>query len=178
MRKAPIKNKERICLIGFMGSGKSTCGKALAQALDYTYIDTDQIIEAQEGMKIAELFAQKGEAYFRAQETKCIKELASKSNIVVATGGGLPITEGNMTFIKAHFFSVYLKASYTLIADRVSLNQDRPLVNNASRRSLLISIADRYSVRKPIYEQADYQLNSKLAVSTLVAKLSTMLSAI
>ncbi|MCC6726394.1 MAG: shikimate kinase, partial [Saprospiraceae bacterium] len=80
----------RFFLIGFMGVGKSFLGKALAERLGLPFVDLDEIIEEQEGMSISSIFSSKGEAYFRVVEASCLRNLASKDNLVIATGGGAP----------------------------------------------------------------------------------------
>ena len=85
------KDKERICIIGMPGSGKSTIGKQLSEKLKYSFFDTDEEIEKQEKIKIKDIFLKKGENYFRSVETAVFSKLINKNKIIISTGGGLVI---------------------------------------------------------------------------------------
>ena len=104
------KRGDNIVLIGYMGAGKTTVGKALAKKLGYEFIDTDLYIEAQEGMTIPDIFEKKGEAYFRALETDVIRKLREKTHCVIATGGGLPLRKENSDLLKEVGTVYYLMA--------------------------------------------------------------------
>jgi shikimate kinase len=137
----------RIALIGFMGSGKSTTGKLLAERLGYRFIDLDDRVEERAGMKIADIFAQSGEAYFRSLETKCLADLASSSGIVLAAGGGAPLQEANRAFFGGKTSTFYLHVSLATALERaVSAAGARPLLmqDPAAVRAL-------YESRLPVY---------------------------
>ena len=114
------KNSKRIALLGFMGSGKTTIGKLLSDKLGYKFADTDIIIEQSVGLKTAEIFKQKGEAYFRKVETQILNELCQESSLVIATGGGIPTVTKNRLCIRKSCFSVYLKISPGEVLDRLT----------------------------------------------------------
>lgn len=146
-----INKNKNIILIGYMGSGKSTVGKKAARALEYTFLDTDALIEEAEGMAISELFEKKGEAYFREQETETIRRLlqAPKGNII-ATGGGLPMREGNAELLKKLGTVVYLKAETKTLMARLSGDTTRPLLKEGDLRT---KIDTMLQVRGPVYER-------------------------
>lgn len=146
------KNKNiNIILIGYMGCGKSTVGKKAARALEYTFLDTDTLIEETEGMAVSELFAQKGEAYFREKEMETVCNLlkAPKGNII-ATGGGLPMKEGNSTLLKKLGTVIYLKAETDTLLKRLSGDTSRPLLKEGDLRT---KIDTMLMVRGPVYEK-------------------------
>ena len=91
---------KNIYLVGFMGSGKSTVGKILAEKLNMNFVDTDKLIEEKEGMKIKDIFEQKGESYFRELERKQIEAVVKQEGLVVSTGGGLGANLDNMNLMK------------------------------------------------------------------------------
>ena len=123
------QKKKNIILIGFMGAGKTTVGVELAKLKKMNFIDTDSYIEAKEGMKISDIFEEKGEEYFRTLENRTIKELKEHyHNTVFSTGGGLPVREENAKLLKELGQVVYLKASGDTIYDRIKDSNNRPLL--------------------------------------------------
>ena len=149
MKRNETKN---IILIGYMGYGKSTVGKKAAKALEYNFLDTDALIEETEKMTISRLFEEKGEAYFREQETKTIRRLLKepKGNII-ATGGGLPMTTGNAELLKELGTVIYLKADTETLVKRLRGDTTRPLLKEGDLRT---KIDTMLSVRGPVYEAA------------------------
>jgi len=144
------KNRN-IILIGYMGCGKSTVGRKAARAVEYTFLDTDTLIEEEEGMTITKLFEEKGEAYFREKETQTICRLLEepKGNII-ATGGGLPMKEGNAALLKKLGTVIYLKAETDTLVMRLSGNDaNRPLLQNGDLRE---KIETMLAIRGPVYE--------------------------
>ena len=140
-----------IILIGYMGSGKSTIGKEAAKLFNMEFLDTDALIEEQEGMTISELFAQKGEAYFRKKETEILQSLKQDSRtMVLATGGGLPMKEENQVLLKELGIVVYLKASIDTLVERLKGDTTRPLLKEGDLRK---KIETMLMVRNPVYEK-------------------------
>lgn len=140
-----------IILIGFMGSGKSSVGRLVAKKLGCIFRDTDQLVVRKTGMEIAELFAKKGEAFFRLEEMAALRSLADESYCVVATGGGIVTVEENRKLLGELGFVVFLKANEETIFERVSRNQKRPLLHTADPRKTL---HDLLETRLPFYESA------------------------
>ena len=145
-----IIDMEHIILIGFMGSGKSTVGFRLSYKLKKCLIDTDKLIEELEGMSISEMFAVKGEAYFRQKETECLNRLFYElGSRVISLGGGTPVREENRDIIKRLGKVVYLQASPDTIYERVKHDTSRPLLQCEDPKG---RIKELLAVRNPIYE--------------------------
>tara|TARA_B100001057_G_scaffold392106_1_gene400565 strand:+ start:590 stop:1099 length:510 start_codon:yes stop_codon:yes gene_type:complete len=116
-----------IFLIGFMGAGKSTIGLELSKKLSFNLVDTDKSIERSQGMKITEIFSKKGEDFFRELETKELKLLSSENNLIVSTGGGIILKDSNREILN-NVFSIYLKADFDIIFERIKEDETRPLL--------------------------------------------------
>ena len=112
-----------------MGSGKTTIGKILAKYLDMKFIDTDKMISAQEKKSIPEIFAEKGEQYFRQLEREIVLHESMNNNIVISTGGGVIIDNENIKNLKETSFVVYLDCTIECIYNRVKNSKSRPLLN-------------------------------------------------
>ena len=111
----------KLVLVGYMASGKSSVGKVLADSLECNFIDLDDYIETKEQQTITEIFAQKGEIYFRLKEIVYLKEiLDSKDSLVLSVGGGTPCYGENMDAINNTSTSIYLKASISTLLKRLS----------------------------------------------------------
>ncbi len=118
-----------IILIGFMGCGKSTIGVKLSYRLRRPVLDTDKLIEKEEGRTISEIFETDGEEYFRNMETECIKKLIlTVHNQIISVGGGLPMREVNHVLLKELGMVVYLRARAETIYERVKHDKSRPLL--------------------------------------------------
>lgn len=112
-----------------MGSGKTVTGKALAESLDYAFVDLDAEIQKTEGRSISDIFAQSGEPYFRDVEFSVLERFSKQSSQVVATGGGIVLRPGNVECMKKSGKVVLLKASAECLWQRVRYSKDRPLLN-------------------------------------------------
>lgn len=159
-----------IILIGYMGAGKTTVGKLLARQQDLAFYDTDAMIEAHEGRRISDIFADEGEECFRNMETSLIKELIEKklSDAVLSVGGGLPVREENRRLLKELGIVIYLTASRETIIERVSGSEDRPLLQG---ENLSEKIERMLSVRGPLYEEAaDILVNTDQKTSDELVK--------
>lgn len=142
--------KSNIILIGYMGCGKSTVGRKTANILSMPFLDTDQWIEEKEGITISELFATKGEAYFRELETECLKELLKNVNLptIISVGGGLPVREENQRLLKQLGQVIYLKAAPDTIYERLKGDSTRPLLQTENPlqkiRDMLFDREEKY----------------------------------
>jgi shikimate kinase len=149
--------KDQIWLIGFMGTGKSRILRPLATALDWRAVEIDTLITERAGESIPEIFARGGEAAFRVIESEAIAETAQLPNIVVATGGGSVLAEGNRAAMKDRGFIVCLEARPDTILSRVSVSgdrvSDRPLLGGPDPLSRIVELK---SQRQPLYSQADF----------------------
>ncbi|MBR6642338.1 MAG: shikimate kinase [Lachnospiraceae bacterium] len=145
-----IDKNRNIILIGYMGSGKSTVGYKAAKAMEYSFLDTDCLIENEEEMTISKLFEEKGEAYFRKKETETIRKLLEKpKGMIIATGGGLPMKEENAALLKELGTVIYLKAETDTLFHRLSGDNARPLLKNGDLRE---KIETMLAIRGPVYE--------------------------
>lgn len=142
--------KSNIALIGFMGSGKSTVGRQLAKALDMKFIDIDKMIAMKEKKSIAEIFAEKGERYFRDVERQIIEEESRENNIVIATGGGAIVDNENLKNLKRTSYVVYLDATVECIYERIKYSRHRPLI--AEAEDVLGKIKELYEKRLYLYK--------------------------
>lgn len=145
------QSRENIILTGFMGSGKTTTGLALAEQYGYTFLDTDKYIEEKQGCTIAELFEKHGEAYFRQLETDALKELnATLTHAVLSTGGGLPLKEENAAELSKLGTVVYLKITPEEVLKRLSGDSSRPLLAGGNPEQ---NVRTLLAYREPLYEK-------------------------
>jgi shikimate kinase len=145
-----------IYIIGFMGSGKSTTGKRLAESMGWSFIDLDRKIEEIAGKTIPEIFETEGEAKFRITEAEALKSLYSSKQTVISTGGGAPCYGDNMDFMLASGVTVYLKLTPGQLTERLlSSSTDRPLIKNIPDKELQGFIEEKLSFREAWYARAD-----------------------
>jgi shikimate kinase len=142
-------------LIGMMGSGKTTLGRLLAQALECPFLDTDEMVELREGRTIEEIFREEGEAYFRELETMCLLEVSRGQGAVIALGGGAILREENRRLIRTTGRSIYLKVKPETILARLPEHPARPLVTAVEAHERLALLRRLLAVREPYYLQAD-----------------------
>jgi shikimate kinase len=148
-----------LALIGFMGTGKTSVGRLVAESLRFEYVDTDEMIQSGTGRIVSDIFKTDGEAAFRALEEKTVAELASRVKTVIATGGGLPTNLNNFTSLKKHALIVCLWASPEKIWERVKNQSHRPLLHDENPQA---KIRELLAAREPFYKQADVLLNTEL----------------
>ena len=147
---------KNIVLCGFMGCGKSTIRKALAEKLNMEFIDTDITIEENEDMKISEIFEKFGEKHFRALETKLIEKLSKEEGRIIALGGGLAANPDNHCFLKKCGKIIFLNCEIEETLRRIMGDKSRPLTALGKE-----DIIKRYNSRLPIYKSiADITVNS------------------
>jgi shikimate kinase len=140
----------KIYVIGFMGAGKTTIGRELARRLEIPFFDLDEMVEAAAGMSIKEIFAEKGEPYFRKRERDLLSSTQYLEHAVVATGGGTFTFEDNIQFIKGEGLSVYLSAPFTVLRNRISDKAaERPLFRDD------LATLELYQYRLKYYRMAD-----------------------
>jgi shikimate kinase len=148
-----------IALIGFMGTGKTSVGRLVAEQLHFHYLDTDEMIQAATGKTVADIFSMCGEPAFRALEERAVGELAEKIQTVISCGGGLPIAPPNLASLKTHALVVCLWASPAKIWERVKNQTHRPLLHDPDPQK---KIRELLAMREPFYKQADILLNTEL----------------
>ncbi len=161
-----------ISLIGFMGTGKSTVGEELAERLDYTLVDLDQEIVKREGREISEIFATDGEEYFRDLEAKVTAEVAQRDNQIISTGGGVVLRDENTRNLKEKGVVVLLKATPKEILERITDDNQRPLLQVADP---LAKIKEMLAARSDKYNCTFYQIDtSNLSIVEVVTEIITI----
>ena len=148
-------------LIGFMGSGKSSLGRAVAAGLERPFADLDSLIEAEAGCTISELFASRGEPFFRELEASVLRKAvaAAVPGSLLAAGGGAPCFHQNMDFLLAHSHTLYLQVSPRELSRRLlPARQHRPLLAGLSEEQLLAWVENRLRDRQAFYQQAAFTL--------------------
>ncbi len=142
-----------------MGTGKTSVGRLVADLLHFDYLDTDETIQTHTGRIIADIFKTDGEPAFRALEREVVRELATRTQTVISTGGGLPTNPDNLASLKSHALVACLWASPEKIWDRVRHQSHRPLLHGENPQA---KIRELLAVREPFYKQADVLLNTDL----------------
>jgi len=155
-----------LALIGFMGTGKTSVGRLAAEQLNFEFLDTDELIQERTGRTIPDIFANEGESAFRALEQQLVRELAARTNTLIATSGGLPTNPDNLASLKRHALVVCLWASADKIWERVSHQGNRPLLNDPDPQA---KIKELLAIRDPFYKQADVLVNTDLRTMREVA---------
>ncbi len=140
--------KENIILVGLMGAGKTSVGKALARLLGKTFVDSDHEIERVTGVKIPLIFEIEGESGFRARESKMLAELVQHHNVVLATGGGAVLSQENRNLLAANGTVVYLRAPVRSLIKRTRRDRNRPLLQVPDPAAKLTAL---YEQRDPLY---------------------------
>ena len=148
----------RIFITGFMGAGKSYLGKELAKLLGFSFVDLDELVEARMAMPVTEIFRQFGEPAFRQLEAECLRNLADKEQLVVATGGGAPCFFENMQWMNENGITVYFYAPTQLLAQRLSPEKaNRPLLASLSDANFEAFVEAKLVERTPFYELSHLQ---------------------
>lgn len=169
-------NQNLIILIGMMGAGKTTIGRALAKELDIEFLDLDHEIVRRCGVAIPTIFDIEGEAGFRRRETAVLTEVLQQKHLVLATGGGAVMKEENRALLQKGFI-IYLKADLEELFMRVSKDTNRPLLQTENPKQRLQQLLE---LRHPIYAQlADITVETGSgAIAGTVKKLKQALKAI
>lgn len=145
------QTRGNIILIGFMGSGKSSVGRLVASKLGHKFVDTDRLVTNTTGSTIADLFEKKGESYFRDRETEALRSLQGRSNLVVATGGGIITRKENIPLLQELGFVVWLQTNQEVLFERVSRTRKRPLLMTDNPRETISKLLVQ---RTPLYVAA------------------------
>lgn len=153
----------RIILIGYMGSGKTTLGKALSKDLGLPFFDLDWYIENRFCRTVSQLFAERGEDGFRQLERAMLHEVAEFENVVIAAGGGTPCFFDNIDYMNRQAQTVYLKTTPEVLFKHLHMGkQKRPLLSGKTDEEMRAYIAESLAHRAPFYEKANYILNTEL----------------
>ena len=166
-------NRRNIILCGFMATGKSTVGKQLASALGYDFLDMDEMITAEAGMPIPQIFATQGEPAFRAMEARMVDLVASRRGCVVATGGGTITNPRNLEILKRCGVVITLSADPQTILSRVGTGDDRPMLWGGNK---LEKIGALLAQRAEAYSKADLIVDASPPVDQVVKNILTSLA--
>ena len=168
--------QRNVFLVGLMGAGKTTVGKALARQLGWPFIDSDQEIVARTGVSVATVFEIEGESGFRRREAEAIAELAGRESIVLATGGGAVLDPASRTRLVAHGWVIYLDVAPNKLYERLRHDRSRPLLQVADPLKRLNAL---YGQRNPLYREiADKiidgnTMDAKMIVRELMQEVGT-----
>lgn len=173
--ETPLPPITRVVLIGFRGSGKTTIGKEISRMLNWVYISTDELIEAETGCSISEFVEKEGWPAFRRLETKIIKALGVKTNVVIDSGGGMVENPENMDVLAPDSLVVWVDAGIEDIFVRLQSESNRPLLNQANLRQ---DIEYNYRRREPLYRFYSrlYVNTSESVLADICRKISGKLS--
>ena len=173
---SPNKGKgvcHRIILIGYMGAGKTTIGKALATELGLRFYDLDWYIESRMRKTVAQLFAEMGEEGFRRIERNMLHEVAEFEDVLISCGGGTPCFFDNMQYINQQGQTLYLKASPDVLYKHLKMGKSvRPLLHNKTPDEVKAFISEQLTAREPFYLLAHHTLDVSLMDNFEKIKLS------
>jgi shikimate kinase len=166
LSKTPIEN---IALVGFMATGKSAVGRNLARKLHRRFVDLDALIEKTEGRNVRDIFAEKGESYFRRLEKQALEQILSQQGQIIATGGGIILDEDNLTLLRQKSLLIGLTASTDVLVSRVGKNSKRPLLKGVDVRARIEELLQQ---RQSRYAEADVIIDtSGLTINQVVEKI-------
>ena len=153
----------RIILIGYMGSGKTTVGKALSKETGMMFYDLDWYIESRMRKTVAQIFAEKGEEGFRKIEHNMLHEVAEFENVIISCGGGTPCFFDNIDYINQQGEVVYLKATPEVLYRHLLMGKvERPLIKNKTPEELIAYSTEQVAKREEFYNKARYTLDVSL----------------
>ena len=150
--------KNNLILTGFMGTGKTSLGKLLAEKLGRCFVDLDQKIEQDTGLTVPQIFEMYGEKYFRELEKKAVEEVSQRRNLVIATGGGTVKDEENIRMLKSSGMIICLTTEPEEIFRRTERRGERPVLDGGEDR--LATIKKLLTERQKFYAQADYTVDT------------------
>lgn len=160
---------ENIALVGFMAVGKSAVGRTLARRLRRRFVDLDAVIEKSEGCKIREIFARRGEPYFRALEKQTLSDVLAQPDQVIATGGGVVMDEESLRLLQERSRVVSLTASLDVLLGRIGKNTKRPLLKGDDLRG---RVEELLRAREERYARAHITIDtSGLSIEQVVEKI-------
>ena len=152
----------RIFLIGYMGAGKTTLGKAFAREMGLTFVDLDWYIEERFHKSIRQLFTERGEDGFRELEKRMLHEAAEFENVVVSTGGGTPCFFDNVEYMNAMGDTIFLDVDIKVLFRRLKVaKQQRPLLAQKNDEELMAFITENLQKRLPFYTKAKHVFNGE-----------------
>jgi shikimate kinase len=164
--------RDNVILVGFMGAGKSVCGRLLARRLGRCFLETDDMIVAADGRSIPDIFREAGEARFRQLEADTLESLKLKSGDVIATGGGMPCRDGRMELLRELGTVVWLDGDVRELHERASRIGNRPMLEGRSMEE----VEALYRARQPYYRRAHVTIDTTgIGADQVVARMLTAL---
>ena len=171
----------RIYLVGYMGCGKSTIGRKVADLLGICFIDLDKYIEERYFKTVPVIFAEEGESAFREKERTSLLEVSQFEDVVIGTGGGAPCFFDNMEIMNNNGVTVYISPDTEVLANRlIKSKTERPLIAGKSREELVLFIEEALKKRSPFYEKSkiiirgENNLDPKMVIEKINSLLSSM----
>ncbi|HEX9142772.1 MAG TPA: shikimate kinase [Candidatus Binatia bacterium] len=165
---------QNIALIGFMAVGKSAVGRTLARKLKRRFVDLDKVIEKAEGIKVRDIFEQKGEVYFRQREKEALAQILERHGQIIATGGGVVLDQENVKLLRDKALLICLAASTDVLLKRAGHGGKRPLLKGSNRKERIEEIlrqrANHYAQAHACVETSD------LSVDEVVQQIVTLLN--
>jgi shikimate kinase len=163
-----------IFLVGMMGAGKTTLGKALAQRMQLEFIDTDKVLVDRTGVPVATIFEVEGEDGFRRRESAILAELSEGNDRVIATGGGAILTEANRQVMRRRGTVVYLRARLEHLWERTRHDASRPLLATPDPHATLAALLEQ---RDPLYRETAHIVvdSGSQSAATLATRVATAL---
>lgn len=167
---------DRIFLIGYMASGKSTLAKVLAKKLNFDHIDTDNAIEQLNDETIENIFESKGEEWFRKEEERVLSFVTELDKVVISTGGGMPIFSNNLEKMLHSGLTIYLELPPAILSGRIrSDNTSRPLHNIKDDISLEQEVSKRLEARQQYYREAHLIVNGNQSKDQLTENIASLI---
>ena len=171
----------RIILIGYMGAGKTTVGKALAHELGLPFYDLDWYIESRRRKTVAQIFAEQGEEGFRKIEYNMLHEVAEFEDVIISCGGGTPCFFDNIDYLNGQGQVVYLRCTPDVLCKHLAMSHnERPLLKGKTPEQLTDFITEQLSLREPFYNRAHYHFDVSLLdrsekITSTIAQLRQLL---
>ena len=158
---------DNIIIVGPMGVGKTTVGKLVAESLDREFVDTDSMIEEMTGLSIARIFSERSEAFFRSLEREVVESIKDQSNLIIAAGGGMIVSEENYRDLSASGLLVCLLASVDILTERLRGSNGRPLLHGGKREDTVKSLLyDRLST----FEKIEHKIHTDTLEPSAIAE--------
>ena len=162
-----------IALTGFMAAGKTVVGRRLARVLGWSFVDLDAVIEADEGLAVREIFASRGEPYFREREKAALGQVMDGAEQVIALGGGAVVDSDNLRLLKERSFLIWLKVSPRTVLNRTGGSDDRPLLQGPDKLKRIQELSEQ---REGIYAEANLTVETdELTVDQVVQRIQQQL---
>ena len=168
--------QKHLCLLGFMGSGKSTVGKALAQRLGFSWVDSDSWIEEKQGRPISEIVSEKGWPAFRAMEREFAFEMKLQAPMVISCGGGFPLDNENWQWISNNCTAIYLLVDKDVLLNRlINETSNRPLLKDKSHAELVQFIDEKLTERMPVYTKSDWIIDANGSIEETLLQIEKLI---